>query len=71
MTKLAHGAILGAKFCEVLGIEPKMVKSITIEAAASNLVLAKIVRYISDDEFGGIIEAVGEYRLTPKTADDE
>lgn len=41
----------GPKLCEILGIDPKVTRSIRIDVEAGSVTVAVVQRYISPDEF--------------------
>ena len=52
--------------CEVLGLNPHQVHSLTIEYTPGELAIAKAVLYIKTDQEGEVIELVKRFREVPE-----
>ena len=58
--------ILEQQICEVLGIDPAMVRSITLRFAAHEIAQATIVIFPDKDDLNRLLPIIKEYELVPK-----
>jgi hypothetical protein len=58
-----HGRRAGRQVCEALGLDPEMVRDITISFPVDGLVRVDVVGYVRRDESAELMEALTQYAL--------
>ena len=54
---------LGARLCEVLGLDANKVSELRITLRANDLVRVEVVEHATRDEAGQMVEAVKQYKV--------
>lgn len=59
------GNALGRKLCEALGIDTRLVCSITVKCSVGHVATVDVVSIVDDEGGAGFVETVQMYRLSP------
>ena len=71
MSQYASGREIGLRLCRALGIDPRGVTGITLDADADGHALVTVTRYLAQDEADAAIEALsGCWAETTRDFDD-
>ena len=57
---------LGQAICQVLGLDGNRISKMTIELDPKEVASIQIVRFLSQSDAEGIVEAISKYTLEPK-----